>query len=451
MSGDDLQGKLSALTKDELEQALARICRRYPDAIALLPAPKADEDPDALVDAIQADVARVLQEMGRDWRASANAARQIFPWVLTAKDHVGKGEHETALRLYSAVVFPILAVYEGLRDEESELARLVNECTQGVAACLARETGKLRRALIGFLFEIYRTDGIERGGYGMHEPAEQALTSHLTPDEQLQVAAAFTKSLQKIEGRHAAWRRQRVGRTVLALFRAAGHELKGDELVSLLADASLTRDLVAACLQRGDVDQALRALADAETYDLLDAADVLVSAGQQERAVQAVLLHKSVLESSSHRTRQWLKDHGAPISPQMEALIHALSVRRNFDTPARLRVFLHTAREADRIQQALELCLKELADKTRATLPARISALAWLGRFDEAIDLTEELSDSAWKPTMLDLARIASESQPSLSAELYEEILRRLGEPTTRQGRAEKDRILAELQAVRAL
>src|SRR5690606_9452665 len=114
-----------------------RLLARDPDIEDLVHLPLPGEVQRADRRHLAAQVTHILRTMGDDWRASTRAERQLWPLVEIGGQYLEQGAMADARTAFATIASTILEHYEQIRDEESEVAGIVDQCVEGLGRCLA--------------------------------------------------------------------------------------------------------------------------------------------------------------------------------------------------------------------------------------------------------------------------------------------------------------------------
>ena len=254
MPHSPLTPRLATLNRDQLVALVERLVARHPDLADLAHLPLPGEAKRADGEGVRAHVTRILLTMGDDWRASSRAQYELFPIVAMADDYRNQGLLDDARIVYRAIIDAILAVYERIRDEESEIGGVVGDCIEGLGNCLdATSDSDLRTRLLRDAFEVYAWDTVAHGGYGMDGPPEKLLISRTTAPEKALVAGWIQAALTVPSGR-PKYGAQYAGKLMLQL---VGDQQDATSRESTYRIAGMDVELVDLLLAQGRTDDAL--------------------------------------------------------------------------------------------------------------------------------------------------------------------------------------------------
>ena len=380
---------------------------------------------------------QILAGMSDHWQASGLAAMELSQLVAVADDTFEQGELDDAVSGWLAITRAILTHYLDIRDEESEVAGIVEDCVDGLGRCLPHlEAPQQRRELLGELFDIYRWDTFEHGGFGMTEPALRVIRQQATAEERSWLAsmvldAVDSRAPDDWSGRQG---RRHGGRLVIELL---GQSLDDLGRLQVQARAGLWAEQVALLLKLGRRDEALQAAEQVDGWQLLQVAESLESAGLTDEAVALVWNHAAVVKPDAHRLRSWLDARGRPVSPAMERMGTAMGRMKYKIDIGTFETLCAMAEEVGRLAQALAHAETVVRLDRKGDQPVRVRLLARQHRFDEALALLEELPASAWKNAAAAIADAARRPAPAVARQLYATLVDKLVARNTKPGREE--------------
>lgn len=435
--------RLSTLTRDQLVALVERLVARHPDLEDIVNLPLPGEARRADAASVHAHVTRILRNMGDDWRASSRAQRELFPIVAMGDDYRKQGLLDDARVVYRAVIDAILALYERIRDEESEIAGVVGDCVEGLGACLAATTEPgLREHLLRDVYQVYWWDTLGHGGYGMNGPAEKVLLAGASPEERRRVAGWLREAL--VAPSRSNYGRRQAGALVV---RLVGEQQDATEREAIYRAARMDGELLELLLEQGREEQAL-ALLHAPNADLTRLADRLVAAGLAARAVAIVNAHPSVFNYRSDHTRDWLTRHGAADMVAVEDLSWKLRSFVGSGNVGHWEELRLAAERLGRLEHVLPLAIAAVQTERTAYQAAGARVLALAGRLDEAVGVLARLPEASWRRAATAVAAAAETARPALARDLYTRISDDLRKRNTKPAREELSLILARLAAL---
>ena len=430
----DLDRRLAALDRAQLIELLHRLLVRHPDLEDLVHLPLTGERQRADAATVNAHVTRILMEMGDDWRASWRTQFDILPIVQIGDDYEKAGALADARTVYRAIIDAILAVYTQIRDEESEIAHVVEDCLNGLGRCLARTTDPPERErLLDDVFRVYRWDSIDHGSFGMDGFAKKVLLEQSTDIERKTLVRWLREALPSDRtGQHSRWGRQAAGSFMLELL---GDKPDPKELEDVASAAHLSTIHADLLIGQGRMDEAFALLSTADRQ-LLAVANRLLAAGFEEKVVVArVAQHGDLLDPLNDDIRTWLAQHGVPTKGLYELSWQIKAFARH-PTIGRYKGLREDATKLGWWPNVAPMLLQAVDNDASKLQPLRARALAAVGRWPEAMRVFGELPDSARMTAGLEMGGDAEAQQPALARELYEAVIARLRAQGTKGARA---------------
>lgn len=432
LEAEVLEASLKRRTKDDLIALIRRLLDQQPELEWLLetPIPGAkggSRNTDPHVYHRQAEV--VFRNAGDDWRASYGVATQLGVIREIGDDFLEREEYGPASAVYRGILAAGLEHYYDVHDEESEIARVLSECVEGLAACLENAADAVDRlARLRALFDAYAFD-IGAGGFGIADEAPAVLIDASTPDERRTVAGWVRKLLEELGGKETAdfsrrWSRSAVGGFLLDL---EAEELDDESYLAVCRDSGRLADAVERLLELGRLDEAVAEARRAGDYDLLALGDLFVAQGHPGVAVELVRARSR--SSQDTRLLEWLKRRAADTGDWAGAAVLA---RQLFDERPSLPSYeelrkLH--RELGSWEAAREELISNLNRQDNRSLLVQI----YLDEreIDAALKLLARPRAVAWQGIIgaqlrLEVARTAEAKRPEAAREIYQNLAEEL-------------------------
>ncbi len=429
---DSLDSRLDGLDRDQLIAVVRRLVGHDPDLEDLVHLPLPGEPPRVDAERVRLHLARIVRSIGWDWRASSRAETELWPIVTSGRQLLDQGAPDEARTVFRVTIETILRHYTDFRDNESEVAGIVDACVGGLGACLERaDSPDVRAGLLHEIAAVWIWDQLEQGGYGMARQAGSILPEQTTAEERERIAERIRASLPSGDEDHVEWRRQAGGEFVLELL---GDELGESERERLYVEASLGERLLALLLRQGRRDEAVAAVRRASPRSLTKLADRLVEADLRGEAERAVLEHPALLDPEDRALLRWLERNDVTRPPGLEDAAWAVSRFRSSPTLGHYRGLRELAVAVGRWPDVLHL-VEGVNPDAKAVRPVRARILAELGRVGEALAILAELTDSAWRSTGADVARSLESVDPNAAADLYRSLIAHLVAKDTKPSR----------------
>jgi len=445
MDDESLRRRLASLDRAQLLALVERLLTSEPGLVDVARLPLPGERAPFDASPLHARVTGILTSMGEDWEASYRAQFALDPVVAIADELVAAGALADARAAFRAIIDAILSLYLRVRDEESEIAHIVNDCVAGLGRTLdATEDTVLRERILRDVFHVFAWDRLQQGGYGMHVPARDILVAHTSAAERQMVLGWTLEARPHGATRSAVWGRRAAGELCLALH---GEEAPWKVVEEVLAWSGMTRRYLQRLLSTGRHEEAVRVLA-AAPDDVVAGAELLVSAGLEREAVEVVSTHRSLLDRDAWHLRRWLGRHGHD-EQKLDELAHAIDRLHSNPTIGTWREVRAEATELGLWTRAAPRLLAAVDDGRARSQPVRARALAAVGRFDDALSVLETLADSARTSAGRDIARDAASTRPDIARPLLVAALRKLDGNKGPAARRKQEELIAELDALR--
>ena len=210
---EPLKEMLQRLDRDMLITLIYQLLERAPELESLLELcvlSNAETTPAIAPETIRRQVAQAFYSGGDEWDAGYTIAMNLDPILQIGAERLAKEDLRNALTVYATVARAILDDYETIRDEDGDVAMVVDECATGLGECLAVATDPARREeILAELFRIYSWD-LRYGGIGIGDGVPGIL-AQASPAER-QLVAGWAKSALDT---NSSWARQSHGRFIL--------------------------------------------------------------------------------------------------------------------------------------------------------------------------------------------------------------------------------------------
>jgi uncharacterized Zn finger protein len=411
---------LEKRSREELIALIKLMLRREPDLEVLLNSPlpgarRAGEP--ARPEAYRRQAELAFDRDTDEWGAAGEIADELEALVEDGKQFLAAKDVAGATAVYQGVLETVLENYESVHDEEGDLHRIVYACSEGLSKCLEAEADPARReTVLRVLFEVYRLD-TERGGIGLSDGVPD-FAEVCTPEERRMIAGWVREALAA-GGGGRDWSRGQFGGLLLEL---EADEMDDEAFLRVCRETGRRQDLVDRLLDRGRIDEAVRA-AEEGTSDgeLLSLADLLVSRRRGEVAER--LVRERAQKSSDSRLLEWLKKRAAArhdsaavldlseklfrARPSIEGYREVRKLAEKEGTWASLRPKLMTFLEAHRPKSVLIRAHLENGDVDRAleAMKGEPASHNWRYGFGHE--------------TELEVAKAAEKERPRAALEIY--------------------------------
>ena len=267
---------LSEWSRDELAELVERMVRREPDLIALLDSPPPGRGGSVQLGDVEAQVRQGFAVAARGgWRQSYPLARQLGDLTNVATAHIARGEVANGLTVLSAVVNGLREHYDQIHDDESEVARVVDECIAALERCIvvAKDDG-VRGTAFGVLVTAY----IWGESYGVAEGAPGVIDRCAGEREREAVERMLEHALSRTT---REWKRRTLGTLLLDV---RGDTVDDGAALELLRSTGNLEELVARLLLLHRPDEAAQVLPEARWTDIPRLCDLFREHGYPDSA-----------------------------------------------------------------------------------------------------------------------------------------------------------------------
>src|SRR5258708_5949021 len=233
-------------------------------------------------------VDEAFRHAGREWDAVYGISHDLYSITETAAHFARQRDYANAAVIYEVVALETLGYYLSYHDEDGALGRVVQECVEGLGACLEseREDEALREQILEAIFAIYRFD-VDHGGFGLTKDMPPELLQGTTPEQQHLVAQWDRTALAELHEKkpESEWRRNRYGGLLVAL---EADVLSDEEFLLIGRKTKSIPEVVTRLLELGRVDEAVQDASQADGWQLVKLADLFVQY-EQDAAVERMM------------------------------------------------------------------------------------------------------------------------------------------------------------------
>jgi hypothetical protein len=248
-----------------------------------------------------------FQNAGREWDAVYGISSDLYEITATAAHFAQQRDYANTATIYEIVAQETLSYYLSYHDEDGALGRVVQDCVEGLRACLenVRDDEILRQQILTAIFSVYRFD-VDHGGFGLTGDIPPEFLQSTTPEEKAQIAQWVRTALAELQQnkQESEWRRKRYGGLLLAL---EADRLSDEEFLRIGRETKNIMGVVTRLLELCRVDEAIQDANQADGWQLVKLADLFVQYGQ-DTAVERMMYEKAQQERYLSAT-EWLKNH----------------------------------------------------------------------------------------------------------------------------------------------
>jgi uncharacterized Zn finger protein len=252
-------------------------------------------------------VDEAFQHAGREWDAVYGISSDLYSITETAARFFRQQDYANAAAIYEVVALETLNHYLSSHDEDGALGRVIQDCVEGLGACLAseREDEILREQILKAIFAVYCFD-VNHGGFGLTRDIPPEFLQDTTPEEKHLVAQWVHTALAELQEnkQESDWRRKRYGGLLLAL---EADVLSNEEFLRIGRETKSIQEVVTRLLELDRVDEAVQDASQANGWQLLKLADLFVQY-KQDSAVER-MMHEKAQQERHTMYADWLKNH----------------------------------------------------------------------------------------------------------------------------------------------
>ncbi|MFL5707228.1 MAG: SWIM zinc finger domain-containing protein [Ktedonobacteraceae bacterium] len=306
---DDIDTILERQSKAQLITLVKQLLQQQPEVewqLTMPPLPGHKSVP-VDTDEYRRQVDAAFRQAGREWDAVYGISHDLYEITSTAARFARQRDYTNAVAIYEVVALETLSHYLSYHDEDGALGRVVQDCIEGLDACLEseREDEALREQILEAIFAVYRFD-VDNGGFGLIKDIPPEFLQDTTPEEKHLAAQWVRTALAELEEKklESDWRRKRFGGLLLAL---EADLLSDEEFLRIGRETKSIQEVVTRLLELGRVDEAVQDASQADGWQLLKLADLFVQY-EQDSVVERMMYEKAQQERYTMYA-DWLKNH----------------------------------------------------------------------------------------------------------------------------------------------
>jgi uncharacterized Zn finger protein len=306
---DDIDTILERQSKAQLITLVKQLLQKQPEVEWQLTMPPLPGHKSVPIDTeeYRDQVDEAFRHAGREWDAVYGISSDLYSITETAARFFRQQDYTNAAAIYEVVAMGTLSHYLSYHDEDGALGRVVQDCVEGLGACLEseREDGILREQILGAIFAVYCFD-VDHGGFGLTNDIPPEFLQGTTPQEKHLVAQWVRTALAELQGnkQESDWRRKHYGDLLLAL---EADLLSDEEFLRIGRETKSIQAVVTRLLELGRADEAAQDACQADGWQMVKLADLFVQYGQ-DTAVEAMMNEKAQQEMYTMYA-DWLKNH----------------------------------------------------------------------------------------------------------------------------------------------
>ncbi len=440
---DDIDTVLERQSKAQLITLIKQLLQKEPEVEWQLTMPPLPGHKSVPIDTeeYRRQVDEAFRHAGREWDAVYSISSDLYSITETAARFARQRDYTNAAAIYEVVAVRTLSHYLSYHDEDGALGRVVQDCVEGLGACLEseREDEALREQIMEAIFAVYRFD-VDHGGFGLTRDIPPEFLQGTTPEEKHLVAQWVRTALAELQEnkQESDWRLKRFGGLLLAL---EADLLSDEEFLRIGRETKSIQEVVTRLLELDRVDEAVQDASQANGWQLLKLADLFVQYGQ-DAAVERMMYEKAQQEMYTI-TAEWLKNHYLTKNHLADALEMAQLIFRKrpwFAEYQKMREISMELGNWEAVRQEAHMFLE-----TTKNISTLVEAALDEGDIERALQLLQATKppgpesyqwqyDYARTPEVaLKAAERAEEAYPRAAIDLYQQHVERL---ITGRGRA---------------
>ncbi len=371
---------------------------------------------------------------GREWDAVYGISSDLYGITATAARYARQRDYANAATIYAVVAMQTLSHYFSYHDEDGALGRVIQDCVEGLGACLEseRENEALREQILEDIFAVYSFD-VDHGGFGLTKDIPPEFFQGTTPEEKHLVAHWVRTALAELQEnkQESDWRLKRIGGLLLAL---EADLLSDEEFLRIGRETKSVKEVVTRLLELDRVDEAVQDASQAHGWDLVKLADLFVYY-EQNAAVERMMYEKAQQERYTINA-EWLKNHYLAknnLAAALEMTQLIFNKRPWFEEYQKMRELAMQLGNWEAVRQAALAFLE-----TTHNISTLIEVALDEGNIERALQLLEatkpfSIEGYQWKydyalapKIALKAAERVEEAYPRASIDLYQQYVERL-------------------------
>jgi len=433
---DDIDTILERQSKAQLMTLIKQLLQKQPEVEWRLTMPPLPGHKSVPIDTqeYRRQVDEAFRHAGREWDAVYGISHDLYQITATAARFARQRDYANAAAIYEVVATGTLSHYLSYHDEDGALGRVVQECVEGLGACLEseREDAILRERILEAIFAVYRFD-VDNGGFGLTSDIPPEFLQDTTPEEKHLIAQWVCTALADLQEKkpESDWRRKHYGGFLLAL---EADVLSDEEFLRIGRETKSIQEVVTRLLELDRVDEAVQDASQANGWQLVKLADIFIQHGQ-DAAVERMMDEKARQEMYSTYA-EWLKNHYLAknnLAAALEMTQLIFNKRPWFAEYQKMREHAMQIGNWEAVRQAALTCLE-----TRNNISTLVEVALDEGNIERALQLLEATKPSSiegyqWKydyalapKIALTAAERGEEAYPRASIDLYQQYVERL-------------------------
>lgn len=318
---EELDTTLNRMTKEELIALVKTFLSHAPDLESLVETPvqtsSAKKGDPISPDVYRRKAASAMKHSNRGggWYDDdeSDYSENLAPILATGTRFLNQKDYLNALSVYEGVMDESLDHYEEYEDEYGGLGDTIDDCIEGLAACLKGLEGDLetRKHILQLLFTAYLAD-LNCGGYGFSNNVPPVLLELTTADEKRFVADLVR---EKIGAGAQSWKNQALGRLLLNL---EAETMDDETYLTICRETGQIKNLITRLLKLNRLKDAAQTAAASSDNELPALVTLFVEHQHQQLADQ--LMEERAAKTNSFNILEWVRNRYLELNKLPEAL-----------------------------------------------------------------------------------------------------------------------------------
>ena len=442
VAAEELHTALERCTRGELMNLIKQIVFRRPElelaVEEMLPDPRVSRTRPSPQSYCQ-QVAAALGRAARATDGGAGLLAELRRIKTIGDDFLEQSECGAASEVYRAMLAELLRYFGEANDHPAGLDDLADECVETLGRCLPSVLGEVetRRGIFETLLDVYRFHLVCRESF--RNDVLEPIFEHADDREKQAVAARLQDLVSATRNRSC---RRALGAVLLELHVG---RLDDEAFCRLCRQTGRTLDVVRRLVRLGRIDQALEEAREADTYELLKVAALLVR--HHHADVAEALIQNRCETAPDEFLAKWLQRYRTARRDQQTALElceKLFHLQPDMAGYCRLRTLGRQLGCWDRLHPEL-LSFLEQSGRTRLLVRIHLDEND-LDRALELVTASGAVADGS--PLAIEVARAAERSRPRDALDIY---LPRIDHLIAARSRAKYAQACRYLRKVRAL
>lgn len=327
---EELDTTLNRMTKDELIALVKTFLSHAPDLESLVETPvqTASTQKGAPIspDVYRRKAAGAMKHSSRGggWYDDdeSDYSENLAPILAAGTRFLNQKDYLNALSVYEGVMDESIDHYEEYEDESGSLGDSIDDCIEGLAACLKglENDSKARKHILQLLFTAHLAD-LNQGGVGFSDNAPPVILEQTTADEKRFVADLVR---EKIGAGAQSWKNQALGRLLLNL---EAETLDDETYLTICRETGQLKNLITRLLKLNRLKDAVQTAAASSDNELPVLVTLFIEHQHPQLADQ--LMEERAAKTNSFNILEWVRNRYLELNKLPEALEIAQRIFQN--------------------------------------------------------------------------------------------------------------------------